>query len=81
MNEGIYVWNARGDQGYLSDGTESGLADTERKSRFNSITHKNRFVREPHCSQIVCNRKTVSYQIKKFEEAEPTHGIICRGKH
>ena len=66
MNEGIYVWNARGDQGYLSDGTLSGLNNPARKTQFASIIHEKRFVREPQCSQLICNPKTISYQIKKF---------------
>ena len=73
------MWNARGDQGYLSDGTQSGLDDSERKTQFKSITHEKRFVREPHCSQLECNPIPISYQIKKFEEGRRTDGIICRG--
>ena len=44
MNEGIYVWNARGDQGYLSDGTLSGLNNPARKTQFASIIHEKRFL-------------------------------------
>ena len=79
-NEGIYVWNARGDQGYLSDGTESGLDEPTRKTQLTSISHEKRFINEPHCSQLVCNPKTISYQIKEFDESTITHGFICRGK-
>ena len=79
MNEGIYVWNARGDQGYLSDGTLSGLNNPTRKTQFASIIHEKRFVSEPHCSQLICHPKTISYRIKKFEEGTLTHGFICRG--
>ena len=73
------MWNARGDQGYLSDGSKSGLDGSERKTLLKSITHEKRFVREPHCSQLVCNPILISYQIRQFEEGRKTDGIICRG--
>ena len=73
------MWNARGDQGHLSDGTSSGLEKLTRKREVNSITDERRFVKEPQCSQLLCKPKTLTYHLKNFEDAKTIHGVICRG--
>ena len=73
------MWNARGDQQYLSDGTQSGLDEMTRQSDINSTNYAKRVITEPQCSQLICNPKTLTYHIKNFEDNEIIHGIICRG--
>ena len=82
-NEGIYVWNARGNQGYLSDGTSSGLDKITRKTIINSITDDKRFVTEPQCSQLICKPISVMFHIKDVVDISTQdanlHGVICKG--
>ena len=78
-NEGIYVWNARGDQQYLSDGTPSGLDEMTMQRKNDSTNDARRVIADPQCSQLICNPKTVTYHIKNCEENEIIDGIICRG--
>ena len=73
------MWNARGDRGYLSDGTSSGLDELSRVTGLNLLVDEKRIFTKPKCSRLVCDPNVLNYTFKELDKDDTVHGVICQG--